>query len=83
MTSFIPTQVLLDVITSLQGNAYGVTIHKVLEQVMGRYVSLGEMYARLEEMEQAGMLTSLSADPTPERGGRAKRYFRVNTGEDK
>jgi PadR family transcriptional regulator, regulatory protein PadR len=38
---------------------------------------LGSVYAALERLEDRGLVTSAVGDPTPERGGRAKKYFQV------
>jgi PadR family transcriptional regulator PadR len=58
-------------------NAYGVPISREIEQRSGREVALGSVYAALERLEEKGLATSTLGDPTAERGGRAKRYFRV------
>lgn len=58
-------------------NAYGVEIARELEATGKRTVLLGAVYAALERMETAGFVRSSVGDPTPERGGRAKRFFRV------
>jgi PadR family transcriptional regulator, regulatory protein PadR len=63
----------------LGGNAYGVPISRALEESSGREVSVGSVYATLERLEQKGFIASSVGEPTPERGGRAKRYFRVTT----
>ena len=65
------------VLIRLQDEAYGVPISKELLRVTGRDVSLGSVYAALERLERKDFVTSSLGDPTPERGGRAKRYFRV------
>jgi len=57
--------------------AYGVQIARELEQTGGRTVLLGAVYATLDRLESMGLVRSTVGDPTPERGGRAKRYFRV------
>ena len=58
-------------------HAYGVPISREIEQRCGREVALGSVYAALERLEEKGLVTSKLGDPTAERGGRAKRYFRV------
>ena len=57
--------------------AYAVTIRKELEQRVGRPVSRGALYTALERLETKRQLKSHLGDPTAERGGRAKRYYRV------
>jgi DNA-binding PadR family transcriptional regulator len=64
-------------VVRLDDEAYGVPISKALLTLAGREVALGSIYAALERLEQKGLVTSRLGDPTPERGGRAKRYFRV------
>jgi DNA-binding PadR family transcriptional regulator len=61
----------------LGDEAYGVPISRELERHRGRSVSVGSVYAALERMEAKGLVTSTLGDPTPERGGKAKRYFTV------
>jgi PadR family transcriptional regulator PadR len=57
--------------------AYGVPISRELERHRSRYVSIGSVYAALERLEAKGLIASSLGDPTPERGGKAKRYFRI------
>jgi len=64
-------------VVRLGEEAYGVPISKELLRLAGREVALGSIYAALERLEKKAFVTSLLGDPTPERGGRAKRYFRV------
>jgi DNA-binding PadR family transcriptional regulator len=55
--------------------AYGVSIIEELEAHTGRSVSQAAAYLTLRRLEEKGWIKSRLADPTPERGGRAKRYF--------
>ena len=66
-------------VVRLDDNAYGVPIAQELLELAGREVALGTIYAVLDRMEQKAYVTSSLGDPTPERGGRAKRYFRPTT----
>src|ERR1700722_17313292 len=68
---------LLLAVIHLGEEAYGVPISQELEQHRGRNVSVGSVYAALERLEAKGLIASTLGDPTPERGGKAKRYFRV------
>jgi DNA-binding PadR family transcriptional regulator len=61
----------------LKGDAYGVTILREIEERAGRVVARGALYVTLDRLEQKGYLRSRLADPSPERGGRAKRFYRV------
>jgi DNA-binding PadR family transcriptional regulator len=57
-------------------DAYGVNVHGELEQRTKRRVARGAVYMTLDRLEKKGLLTSYLTDPTPERGGRAKRCYR-------
>ena len=57
--------------------AYGVPIAREIEETGGRTVAVAAVYVALDRLEQHGLVSSTVGDPTPERGGRAKRYFRV------
>jgi PadR family transcriptional regulator, regulatory protein PadR len=71
-------QLILTAILSLHDNAYGVTIHgKVGELAQPKQVSLGAVYVTLDRLEDKGFVSSWLTDPTAERGGRAKRCYRV------
>jgi PadR family transcriptional regulator len=61
----------------LGDSAYGVPVSREIEQQTGREVAFGTVYATLERLQQKGFVRSDLGDATPERGGRAKRYFRV------
>ena len=57
--------------------AYSVHIRDTLIEVTGRYWSFGAVYMPLERLERQGYLSSQLADPTPERGGRSKRIYKL------
>ncbi len=61
----------------LGDEAYGVPISKIIEESTSREVLMGSVYAALERLEGKGFVSSEVGEPTPERGGRAKRYFRI------
>jgi DNA-binding PadR family transcriptional regulator len=61
----------------LADHAYGVSVRQEIDRRTGRDVSLGAVYATLDRLEAKGYVKSHLGDPTPERGGRAKRFFRV------
>jgi PadR family transcriptional regulator, regulatory protein PadR len=58
--------------------AYGVPIARELETTGGRSVALASVYVVLGRLEERGLVTSRVSDPTPERGGRAKKFFCVS-----
>jgi PadR family transcriptional regulator PadR len=57
--------------------AYGVPVAREIESTAGRTVMLGAVYTALERLQEKGLVSSMVGDPTPERGGRAKRFFSV------
>jgi PadR family transcriptional regulator PadR len=65
------------VVARLGDAAYGVPISKELHFATGREASLGSVYAALERLSRKGYVTSTLSDPTPQRGGRAKRFFQI------
>lgn len=71
--------VLLAIVHLTQDGAdvYGVTIRQTIEEKTGRAVAVGALYTALDRLEKKGYVTSSMSDPTPSRGGRAKRYFRL------
>ena len=71
-------QLVLTAILALRDDAYGVTIHsKVQELAEPKSVSLGAIYVTLDRLEDKGLISSWMSDPTPERGGRAKRCYKL------
>ena len=71
-------QLVLTAILALHDDAYGVTIHtKVAELAQPKSVSLGAIYVTLDRLEDKRYVASWLSEPTPERGGRAKRCYRL------
>jgi DNA-binding PadR family transcriptional regulator len=58
-------------------DAYGVNVHAELERRTKRRVARGAVYMTLDRLEKKGLLSSYLTEPTPERGGRAKRCYRT------
>ena len=70
-------QLILLAILRLGDDAYGVTIRAELADRAGRTVAPGALYTALERLETKGLIASRMSDPTPQRGGRAKRQVTV------
>jgi PadR family transcriptional regulator, regulatory protein PadR len=70
-------QLILLAILRLGDAAYGVTIRAELAERAARNIAPGAMYTALERLEAKGLIKSRMSDPTPQRGGRAKRYVSV------
>ena len=64
-------------IAHLREDAYGVAIRREIESRTRRDVAVGALYTALDRLERKGYVSSRMSDPTPERGGRSKRYFRI------
>lgn len=76
-------QMILLAILRLGDAAYGVTIRAELADRAARTVAPGALYTALERLETKGLITSRMSDPTPQRGGRAKRHVTVTpTGKE-
>jgi PadR family transcriptional regulator PadR len=60
-------------------NAYGTTIHQEIESRARRTCALGALYTTLDRLEGKGYVSSRVGEATPQRGGRAKKYFRVES----
>jgi PadR family transcriptional regulator PadR len=71
-------QLVLTAVLMLADNAYGVTIHEHVGTLAApKKVSLGAVYATLDRLEDKSLISSWLSAPTPERGGRSKRYYRL------
>ncbi|PZR30396.1 MAG: PadR family transcriptional regulator [Azospira oryzae] len=70
-------EIVLLLVASLKGEAYGVNItHEIMEQTE-REVRLNQVHASLQRLEEKGMITSRMSEPVAERGGRRKRLFKI------
>ena len=70
-------QMVLLSLTRLGSEAYGVPIAEDIGARTGREISLGAVYKTLERLEDKGLVASRIGDPTPERGGRRKKHYRI------
>jgi DNA-binding PadR family transcriptional regulator len=71
-------QITLLAVARLGEDAYGVAIRQEIEERSGRPVAIGSVYAALDRMERKGLIRSAVGEPTPERGGRAKRFYELS-----
>jgi len=70
-------QLVLLAVVRLSDGAYGVPIRREIEKRTDRKVTVGALYSTLDRLEAKGYVSSWFADPTAERGGRSRRYFRI------
>lgn len=69
--------IVLLAVLRLGEDAYGMEIRREIEERTGRDVSAGAVYATLDRLEEKRLVASERSEPTPERGGRARRIFQV------
>lgn len=70
-------QTLLFALLHLGDQAYGVAIRDLIKERTGRSLSPGAIYTALDRLQNRGLVRSELGEPTPERGGKRKRYYRV------
>ena len=69
--------ILLALVRLGEDEAYGVSVQREIGRWTRRPASLGSIYVTLARLETKGLVSSRMGDPTPERGGRRKKYFTV------
>jgi DNA-binding PadR family transcriptional regulator len=70
-------QAVLLAIVHLGENAYGLAIRREIEARTGRSIAVGALYTALDRLERKNLVRSTMSDPTPQRGGRSRRFFVV------
>jgi PadR family transcriptional regulator PadR len=70
-------QLVMFAVLRLDDDAYGASVREELKGRASRDVSPGAIFTTLERLEARGLVTSKYGDPTPERGGRRKRFYRL------
>ena len=70
-------QMVLLAIAHLQGKAYGIPIIEEIERRTGRSVARAAVYVTLRRLEEKGFVSAWMSDPTPERGGKGRRYVKL------
>lgn len=70
-------EVVLLALAACEGTPYGIEIYDEVERVTGRKSSITAVYMTLSRLEQKGFVSSQKGEPTARRGGRAKRFYRL------
>jgi PadR family transcriptional regulator, regulatory protein PadR len=70
-------QLVLLALLRMDNDAYGMEVREEIERRTARDVSYGAVYTTLDRLEQKGYVAHRMGEATAERGGRAKKYFRV------
>ncbi|MBT9099994.1 PadR family transcriptional regulator [Methylovulum psychrotolerans] len=68
--------ILLAIINN-KNHSYGVEIKRDIKEKINKDISVGALYTTLDRLETKGLILSTLGEATEERGGRAKKYFRV------
>ena len=67
----------LATLVRLGDDAYGAAVYRELEERTGHAFAMGGVYTTLYRLEEKGLVSSTVGDPTPVRGGRSRRYFKI------
>jgi PadR family transcriptional regulator PadR len=59
----------------LRDSAYGAAIRQEIHARSGRDVSINAVYTTLDRLEGKGLVRSWIGDPTPQRGGRRRKFY--------
>lgn len=70
-------QVVLLAVARLDGDGYGVSVRREIARRTGRDVAVGSVYTTLARLEEKGLVASEEGAPSPRRGGRARKHFRL------
>lgn len=70
-------QIILLSVWRLQDNAYGVTLRDNVRSVTGKNINYGTLYNTLNKLLGKGLVSTKTGEPTSERGGRRKIYYRL------
>ena len=70
-------QLVLTAVYLLHGQGYTVNITEKVDELAGRRVLIGGVFTALGRLQNRGLVTSRLSNPTKERGGKAKRYFKI------
>ena len=68
---------LLAVLAECPGNCYGISIMEQIRERTGRAPNLGAVYKGLDRLREKGLITAWWGEPTKTRGGRRKRYYKI------
>jgi PadR family transcriptional regulator, regulatory protein PadR len=70
-------EIVLLAVLRLEDEACAIPVREEIVRCTRRRVARGALYTALERLEEKGLLSSRTSAPSPERGGRVRRYFKV------
>ena len=71
-------EIILLSVWRLGDEAYGMAIREEVIRATGKKWLLGAIYGPLGRLHKNGYVLTYKGDPTPERGGRSKVYYRLS-----
>ncbi len=72
-----PEELVLICLLKMQDDPYGLNIKRILEEMTGKYWSIGSVYVPLDRLEGKGFVKSYLTSPTAEKGGKSKRFYEI------
>ena len=70
-------EAILIAVLKLGEDAYGIPINREVSRIFGKAYTMGGLYFALDQLVRKEYLMKRSADPTPQRGGRSRAYYRL------
>jgi len=70
-------EMLLVAILSLGEHAYGVSIMEKIQKISDKTIVFGTLYNSLGQLANKGYVTATLGEPTPERGGKSKVFYKL------
>lgn len=70
-------EIILLTIVNLKNNAYGVMIRRKIEEMTEKLYGYGTLYSALDQLQKKGYVIKITGEPTAERGGRRKNYYKL------
>lgn len=72
-------EIILLTVYELEEDAYGIKIKERIEELVNKKYSIGAIYVPLERLYDKGLLKYSTSKPSPERGGRRKKVFKISS----
>lgn len=70
-------ELVLLAVLKLKNEAYGIAVYKYVQGITGKKMAVGSVYFPLERLTRKGYLVAHKGEPTPQRGGMSKKYYRI------
>ncbi|MDH4220140.1 MAG: PadR family transcriptional regulator [Candidatus Aminicenantes bacterium] len=70
-------ELVLIAVLRLKDKAYGISVFNYIVDLTGKEVSVSSVYFPLERLVRKGYLHTMKGEPSPQRGGMSKRYYKL------